>query len=218
MRKTILPLAAAGLLFAGFAFDASAATVKCPGALSATLTRQVQVSGALAGGYCNYQSGNFNGDDFSAYFAAYTLIDKDVAAGTGDTAEGGLRYTVDTSGRISGTWTMFDNYWNTYGQVYLAMHFGNGKGNPDSFIVELDPWTLTGNWALLPANLANGLSNIYLIGRGTASSSSSSTSSTSSGPDTSTSSGTVPDSSSTLTLLGLGLLGLGYGRRWRKAG
>jgi hypothetical protein len=210
MRKTTFaPLAAACMLSLGFAVDASAATVQCPGALTPQLTRQVSVSGALAGGYCYYQAGNFTGDNFPDALDPYTLIDKDVA---GDAAngqnEGGLRYTVDTAARFSGTWTMFENYWNTYETLYLALHFGNGSGNPDSFIVQLEPNALTGTWALLPESLANGLSNIYLIGRGTATSSG--------GTSSGGASGNVPESASTLTLLGLGLLGLGFARRRAK--
>lgn len=204
MRKTTFaPLAAAGLLSLGFAMDASAATVNCPGALGAGLTRQVEVTGALAGGECYYKVGNFQGDNFSAYLgASYTLIDKDVSPN--DQAEGGLLYTLNT-GNTSGTWTMAQDYWNTYAELFLAMHFGNGSGDPDGFVVELNPGTLTGTWALLPTQLANGLSNIYLIGRGTSTSSG--------GTSSGGASGNVPESGSTLTLLGLGLIGLGFARR-----
>lgn len=207
-KKTFAPLAVAGLLTLGFTVEASAATVNCPGTLTPSLTRQVEVTGAKAGGYCYYQAGNFQGDDFPAALDPYTLIDKDIAGDldNGQT-EGGLFYTVDTLDRFSGTWTLSQNFWNTFETLYLAMHFGNGKGDPDGFIVELDPGTLTGTWALLPERLANGLSNIYLIGRGTATSTSTSTS------GGNTSSGTVPESASTLTLLGLGLLGMGFARR-----
>ena len=56
-----------------------AATVDCPGAFSATLTRQVTVTGALSGGSCHYQVGNFNtqpspGDVFG-FLGAYTEIE-----------------------------------------------------------------------------------------------------------------------------------------------
>jgi|GEM_PF-2351739 len=203
-KKTFAPLAVAGLLVLGFTMNASAATVYCPGELTPSLTRQVKVTGAKEAGYCYYQGGNFQGDDFPAALDPYTLIDKDIASSGEGQSEGGLFYTVDSASRISGTWTLAQNFWDTYETLYLAMHFGNGSGDPDSFIVELDRNTLTGTWALLPTNLANGLSNIYLIGRGTA------TSTSTSGGNTS---GTVPESASTLTLLGFGLLGLGFARR-----
>ena len=75
---------------------------------------------------------------------------------------------------------MAENFWEDYAEIFIAFHFGNGSGNPDSFIVELEPDALTGLWALVPESLANGLSNIYLFGRGSGTSSTTSTTSTSS--------------------------------------
>jgi hypothetical protein len=196
--------ALAGLALLGNA--ANAATVSCPGTLTTELTRQIQVTGAQAGGLCAYQTGNFTGDNFSAYFSSYTLIDKDIA-GDADpgTGEGGLLYTMN-AGRTAGTWSLGSNLWNTYDKLFLAWHFGNGSGDPDGFIVELQRNALTGEWALLPTNLANGLSNFYLIGTGRASSSSSSGGS----------GNQVPEPGS-LGLLGLGLLGLAGAARRRAA-
>jgi len=151
-----------------------AATVVCPGALgldggnpAINVTRQIQVTGALAGGYCDYQLGNFTGDNFSAYWGSdYSLIEKDVATeGTGGI--GNLLFTANEN-RDAGTWGMGQNFWTEYDQMYLAFHFGGGgdSRDPDSFIVELERDALSGAWALIPPELANGLSNIYLIGRG----------------------------------------------------
>lgn len=201
--KTFTKLTAlAGLALLGSV--ANAATVSCPGTLTTTLTRQIQVTGAEAGGLCAFQDGNFAGDNFSTYFpGGYTLIDKDIA-GDADpgTTEGELLYTMN-AGRTAGTWTIGSNLWTTYETLYLAWHFGNGRGNPDSFIVQVERNALTGEWALLPVNLANGLSNFYLIGTGRATS-------------TSSSGNQVPEPGS-LTLLGLGLLGISAATRRRRA-
>jgi len=197
--------ALAGFALLGTIGTSHAATVSCPGVLGGSITRQITVTGALAGGECYYQTGNFLGDDVSPHLGAnYTQIDKDIAPNDG--AEGGLLYTFN-DGRTAGTWTMSSNFWNTYAEIFIGFHFGNGSGDPDGFIVELDPGALTGTWALTPEELANGLSNIYLWGRGTATSTSTSSTSTST-------SGDVPEPGS-LTLLGLGLLGLGAASRRR---
>lgn len=152
-----------------------AATVSCPGSLGAGLTRQVSITGALAGGECYYQPGNFAGDNVSAFLGSgYSLIDKDInpdgnVSDPDGSTGGALRYAVG-SGATSGTWAMASNLWATYDEIFIGLHFGNGRGDPDAFLVELDPGTrlggTSGDWALLPVELANGLSNIYLFGRG----------------------------------------------------
>ena len=88
-----------------------AATVSCPGTLGGDLTRQVQVTGALAGGECYYQAGNFKGDDVSPHLGGVDLIDKDIAPNEGD--EGGLL------GRSSGRR-------ETLGQLAPATHAVDG--------------------------------------------------------------------------------------------
>ena len=210
------------LLLAGGA--AQAATVTCPGSLGPdggspeiNVTRQIQVTGAKAGGECYYQLGNFIGDDFSAYFGAdYDLIEKDVATeGTGGI--GDLYFTANAD-RNAGTWTMASDFWEDYDQLYIAFHFGGGGStrDPDSFIVELQQDVLTGNWALIPTNLANGLSNIYLIGRGDGNGGGPGNGNGNGGGPGNGNGGGVPEPGS-VALVGLGLAALALRRTRRRA-
>lgn len=169
---------------------AQAATVTCP---NAPIDRYVTVTGAKAGGLCAYKEGNFQGDNFSTW--NLTLIEKDIAPNGG--GSGLLGYTQNGGGN-AGTWTAAASQWNTYGNLYLAFHFGNGGGSPDSFIVQLQQSATSGTWSLgaLLGSL-NGLSNIYLLGDGSA-------------PPQE-----VPEPG-TVALVGISLLGLALARR-RKA-
>ncbi len=127
-----------------------------------TSGRYVFVQGASTG-YCQFQNGNFIGDNFSAYFPSYTLIDKDITAGGVDPDNG-----FSLTGSTSGTWSVNSALWSTHTNLFLAFHFGNGGGSPDSFIVQLTPTNTTGLWSFnaIAPEFVNGLSNAYLIGTG----------------------------------------------------
>lgn len=211
--KFIGSLAAVAML--GWGASASAATVYCPngngGALTApTSGRYVQVTNAANPGACYYTDGNLDSGNPSVYeLAGYTLLDKNGTPGT-------LLTNPSPGGATTGNWTLAAGIWNTYGDLHLGFHFGNGGGSPDSFIVQLENGQLSGTWSLnaISPDKLNGLSNIYLFTTGSPPSSSSSSSSSSGEPTTSSTSGTtVPEPASSLVLLGLGLLGVGFMRR-----
>lgn len=169
MVKLMKVAAAATVVLAGFlATSAGAATVYCPngagGALTAPTTgRYVKVTNAADPGECYFQQGNLdssnNPGNLADYeVAGYELVDKNGSPGT--FLIGG--YVNDAK---SGSWSLATGIWDDFDQLFLGFHFGNGQGNPDSFIVELQEGMLSGEWFFLanaPDKLT-GLSNLYLF-------------------------------------------------------
>lgn len=185
-------------LLAGAA-QAQAATVYCPNGPSGSLTaptsgRYVVISNAANPGACYYQDGNLTNAQIAA--AGYTLLDKN---GTEGIRTGSLAAAGFPNGSTSGTWALTSNLWTSYSKLFLAFHFGNGGGSPDSFIVELESGRLNGTWALgavAPA-IVNGLSNYYLL----------------TGPGLPPPPPGTVSSPATLSLVALGVLGLVVMRR-----
>lgn len=179
------------------AMSAQADAVSCG---NATLgIRVATVDPALVGGYCYAQNGNLQNADITGL--GLTLIEKDVAPNDfiGSDTTGTLNYS--RGGKEYGTWSFASSLWNTWSQLFLGFHFGGGGDtslrNPDSFIVELKSPDAAGTWALEGTDAKlNGLSNIYLIGKG--------------------GSNQVPEPGS-LVLLALGLLAAGAASRARHA-
>lgn len=157
--------------------------------------RVVDVDPALVNGYCYAQNGNLQNSDIAAL--GLSLIEKDVASETGSGTSGVLRFTID--GKEYGTWSFSQSLWNTWDRLFLGFHFGGGgdtsASNPDSFIVELADPDAAGRWELTGVDAKlNGLSNIYLIGKGNG--------------------GQVPEPG-VLALLAAGLIAAGVARRRR---
>ncbi len=150
--------------------NAATGTVFCPGDLSGpALDRQIKVTNAEDLGvnsYCLYTSGNWDNQPGWPY--TFSIIDKDEygAGKDGGLAEGQL--DLDVTATNFGTWSVTGNL-DAYARIFLGFHFGNGGGDPDSFIVELNRAfnPLTGEWFFLreTGGYANQeISNAYLLG------------------------------------------------------
>jgi hypothetical protein len=156
----------------------------------------VTVENGAVGGYCFYMDGNLQNADITAL--GLTTVDKN---GTSGSAPGTLSSSGFVNNSTSGTWTLPVTAWAGDFNLYLAFHFGNGGGSPDSFVVELADGATGGAWNFLAIDpdKTNGLSNYYLL----------------SGPGGVVPPDQIPEPASA-ALIGLGLLAAAAVRRRRK--
>lgn len=137
------------------------------------------------------------GDINSLFGGSWTLV--------GDThngvlSNGGLTITLDQGAWggqpvISGTWSIDSSFFDVYGSAVIAMHVGNGNGEPDFFA-----WLVSGTSGTWSYDVNNGggggLSNLHLWGSGEPTH-------------------RVPDNGMTAVLLGLGLVAVSFFARRR---
>lgn len=100
-----------------------------------------------------------------------------------------------TQSGTSGTFSINDNYWNTYSDLFIGFKFGTGNQADTWFVYELKDRTSSGTWDFVNVfGKGGGLSHVTAYGKGT--------------PETSQ----VPEPG-VLALLALGLLAAGVLRR-----
>ena len=149
--------------------------------------RQATLESAVSGvGYTG--SGNATAAIVSGYFGdTYTERGESTTAGNVEDFEVSLLSGDWDEGLASGTWTITDpNFWTTYASGAISMHVGNGVGDPDHFVWQIEPGELSGSWSYSRGTTTGGgLSNLKLFSKGTAT--------------------TVSDGGVTLLLLGIAL-------------
>lgn len=151
------------LISLGTAGRAEASTITCP--TVGTFDRQATVSNALACVAIGPVNGTPQDTDLTAAFGG-TWFNAGSFAGTEGTDNW---LTLDLTGGswgslpVSGTWSVNPILWQTNPRAALSFHLGNGNGDPDWFLFELEPNATSGTFDIIKlSGKGGGFSNIVL--------------------------------------------------------
>lgn len=68
---------------------------------------------------------------------------------------------------VTGTWSIDESFWETYGRAIITMHVGQGGGDPDAFAWMITPGETSGFFSYeRVSGKGGGLSNMFLFGSG----------------------------------------------------
>ena len=147
--------------------QAEAGPITCP--TTGTPNRQMTLGDAIScysGDSVNPNAGTVAGHLGGSWISEGTVVGSN---GTDDL----FTVFVTTGGwgsiPASGTWAIDSSFWSTYGRAAISAHVGQGGGNPDYWVFEILPNSLSGTWSLAKlSGTGGGLSNMQLWGSGTA--------------------------------------------------
>ena len=161
LSKIIFVSAAMSIAFAG---RTEASTITCPTAGSPD--RQATVTNALSCFTASNVTGTPDSTDIQNAFGG-NWIEVGKFSGAGEGVDKWLTFDV-TSGSwgslpVSGTFLIDPILWQLHPRAVLSFHLGNGGGNPDWFMFELQSGASSGTFDIVKlAGNGGGFSNIVL--------------------------------------------------------
>ena len=152
------------LVSAGFAGRTEASTITCP--TTGSPDRQATVTNAITCVTASNVTGTPNATDIHDAFGG-TWIEGGKFSGSGEGINGWLWLDIQggTWGSlpVTGTWSIDPMLWQLHPRAALSFHVGNGGGNPDWFMFEIQPGALTGTFEIVRlSGTGGGFSNIVL--------------------------------------------------------
>jgi len=161
LSKVIFVSALISIAFAG---RSEASTITCPTAGSPN--RQATVTNALSCFTASDVTGTPDATDIQNAFGG-NWIEAGKFSASGEGVDNWL--TFDLQGGswgalpVSGTWSIDPMLWQLHPRAVLSFHLGNGGGNPDWFMFEIQPGALTGTFDIVKlSGMGGGFSNIVL--------------------------------------------------------
>ena len=152
------------LVTIGFVGRTEASTITCP--TTGSPDRQATVSNAITCITASNVSGTPNATDIHNGLGG-VWIETGKFSGSGEGVDDWL--TFDLQGGswgalpVSGTWSIDPMLWQLHPRAALSFHLGNGAGNPDWFIFEIEKGALTGTFDIVKlSGSGGGFSNIVL--------------------------------------------------------
>jgi hypothetical protein len=152
------------LISIGFAGRTEASSITCP--TTGTPDRTVTVSNAIGCATIGGGGGTANATDIHNAFGG-TWIAAGTFSGSGEGTNNWLTFDITTGSfgslPASGTWAIDPLLWQLHPRAALSFHLGNGGGDPDIFMFEIEPGKLSGTFDIVRiSGNGGGFSNIVL--------------------------------------------------------
>lgn len=165
MTKLSKVIFVSALISIGFAARSEASTIPLTCPTAGSYDRQMTVSNAIDCVTLGPVKGTPKADDLQAAFGGTWFAAGSFNSGEG--TDGWLTFDL-VSGSwgslpASGTWAINPLLWQLHPRAALSFHLGNGSGNPDWFLFEIETGKLSGTFDIVQlTGNGGGFSNIVL--------------------------------------------------------